>query len=316
MNEIKIPLSVPASKRADYQKNLRLATAGSGSLFLFAGDQKVEHLNNDFIGSGIAKEDANPEHLFQIASASPIGVFATHLGLVASYGRQYPKVPYLIKMNGRTNLYNNSDEVMSKAWLKVKDVIDFKKQSGLNILGVGYTIYLGGRQESKMLKEASNIILEAHQSGLLAVIWIYPRGLKVNEEDIHTIAGAAGVGAALGADFIKVKYPSGAKGEKTAKNYQEVIKAAGLSQIICAGGSKQSAESLIEQTWLQKNIAGVNGVAIGRNLHQRPLKEAINLATSLALIINHDTNLKDALDVYKGKKKIERKRRSDFLGLF
>jgi fructose-bisphosphate aldolase/6-deoxy-5-ketofructose 1-phosphate synthase len=316
MNEIKIPLSVPASKRADYQKNLRLATAGSGSLFLFAGDQKVEHLNDDFVGAGIAKEDGSPEHLFQIAAASPVGVFATHLGLIASYGHKYPKIPYLIKMNGRTNLYKDSEKIMGKSWLTVDDVMNFKKQSGLNILGVGYTIYLGGQKESKMLKEASEIIIEAHKNGLLAVIWIYPRGLKINEEDIHTIAGGAGVGAALGADFIKVKYPSAAKGQKTAESYQEVIRAAGLSKIICAGGSKQSAENLIEQAWLQKNIAGSGGLAIGRNLHQRPLKEAINLATALALVINHDTDFKDAIAVYKGKKKIERKRRSDFLGLF
>lgn len=316
MNEIKIPLSVPASKRSDYQKNIRLATASSGSLFLFAGDQKVEHLNDDFSGLGIAKEDNSPEHLFQIASASPVGVFATHLGLISSYGKKYPKIPYLVKMNGRTNIYKNSDEIMSKAWLEVKDVVNFKKQSGLNILGVGYTVYLGGRSESKMLKEASEIILEAHQNGLLTVIWIYPRGAKVNEEDVHTIAGAAGVGAALGADFIKVKYPSGKTDKKTAEKYQEVIQAAGLSSVICAGGSKQNSESLIEQAWLQKNIAGSGGLAIGRNLHQRPLKEAILLSTALALIVNHNASLEDALAVYKGKKKIERKHRSDFLGLF
>jgi DhnA family fructose-bisphosphate aldolase class Ia len=103
MNEIKIPLSVPASKRNEYLKNWRQATAASGSLLLFAGDQKVEHLNDDFFGPNISLEDASPEHLFQIASAAPVGVFATHLGLIAAYGQQYSKIPYLVKMNGRSN---------------------------------------------------------------------------------------------------------------------------------------------------------------------------------------------------------------------
>ncbi|MEI6835742.1 MAG: aldolase [Candidatus Falkowbacteria bacterium] len=316
MMEIKIPLTVPAAKHRDYRKNLSWATAGSGSLLLFAGDQKVEHLNDDFFGPDIAPENANPEHLFQIAAASPIGVFATHLGLIARYGANYPKIPYLVKLNGRTNLYKNDEALMSKAWFSVEDVMDFKKQSNLNILGVGYTVYLGGAKESKMLKEAAGIIREAHKNGLIVIIWMYPRGENVNEEDVHTISGGAGVAAALGADFVKVKYPYAGKIKATAESFQEVTKAAGRTRVICVGGSKQKAEELIAHAWNQKNIAGCEGLALGRNLHQRTLPEAIKLATALALIINHGATLEDALDVYSGKKKIDHHHKSDFLGIF
>lgn len=316
MLEIKIPLTVPTSKQREYRKNFNLATAGSGSLLLFAGDQKVEHLNDDFVGLNIAKEDANPEHLFQIAAASPIGVFATHLGLIAQYGADYPQVPYLVKLNGRTNIYKDNEEIVSPAWHQVADILDFKKQSGLNILGVGYTIYLGGEKETDMLVEAAKIIREAHKNGLIVVIWMYPRGKNVKEEDIHTIAGGAGVAAALGADFVKVKYPYDKKLKQVNESFQEVIKAAGKTKVICVGGGQQSAKDLINYAYSQKTIAGSCGLAVGRNLHQRSLKEAISLATALALIINHDASLEDALDVYSGKKKIERHRHSDFLGLF
>jgi len=316
MNEIKIPLTVPSVKHREYLKNFNLATAGSGSLLLFAGDQKVEHLNNDFVGQGISSEDASPEHLFQIASAAPIGVFATSLGLIAQYGASYPKVPYLVKLNSRTNLYKNDEEINSPAWFNVQDVVEFKRQSGLNILGVGYTVYLGGRQETKMLKEAAQIVNEAHKNGLLAVIWMYPRGKNIKEDDIHTIAGGAGVAAALGADFVKIKYPYNKKVKETAKAFTEAVKAAGRTRVICVGGTKQEAKDLITQAWYQKHIAGVSGLALGRNLHQRSLKEAINLATALALIINHDSSLEDALAVYCGKKKIDRGGHSSFLGLF
>jgi fructose-bisphosphate aldolase/6-deoxy-5-ketofructose 1-phosphate synthase len=74
-------------------------TKGSGRLMLFAGDQKVEHLNNDFYGEGIHPDDADPEHLFRIAAEAKIGVFATQLGLIARYGMDYPHVPYLVKLN-------------------------------------------------------------------------------------------------------------------------------------------------------------------------------------------------------------------------
>lgn len=316
MFEIKIPLTVPPAKQREYRKNLNLATASSGSLLLFAGDQKVEHLNGDFVGAGICPEDASPEHLFQIAAAAPVGVFATHLGLIAHYGASYPKIPYLVKLNGRTNLNQDIDELLSQTWLSVADILEFKKQSGLSILGVGYTIYLGSKHETKMLKEAAQIVREAHQNGLIAVIWMYPRGKNINEDDIHTIAGGAGVAAALGADFVKVKYPYDKKIKATANAFQEVIKAAGRTKVICVGGGKQEAEELITYAWNQKNISGSCGLAIGRNLHQRPLKDAISLATALALIINHDASLEDALAVYAGTKKIDRHRHSDFLGLF
>lgn len=316
MSKVKIPLTVPVSKQREYLKNLSTATIGSNSLLLFAGDQKVEHLNKDFVGQGITPENASPEHLFQIAAAAPIGVFATHLGLIAQYGQDYPKVPYLVKLNGRTNLYKDDEEIDSPAWHSVADIMEFKKQNRLNILGVGYTVYLGGENETKMLKEAAEIVREAHKNGLITVIWMYPRGKSINEEDISTIAGGAGVACALGADFVKVKYPYSNKDKNTAVKYQEVIKAAGKTKVICVGGGKQDAKELIKATWVQKNTAGASGLAVGRNLHQRNLTEAISLATALSLIINHDASLEEALDVYSGKKKIDKKRHSDLLGLF
>lgn len=75
-----VPLDVPKTERESYLKNYMEITRESGKLMLFAGDQKVEHLNDDFYGKEVPEDDANPEHLFEIASKSKIGVFATQLG--------------------------------------------------------------------------------------------------------------------------------------------------------------------------------------------------------------------------------------------
>lgn len=61
-------------------------------------------MNDDFYGEGIAPDDANPEHMFEIASRAKIGVFATQLGLVACYGADYKTIPYLVKLNSKTDL--------------------------------------------------------------------------------------------------------------------------------------------------------------------------------------------------------------------
>jgi len=300
MLEIQIPLSVPLSKKAEFKSNYKLATAGTGRLLLIAGDQKVEHLNDDFFGPGISKEDSSPEHLFKVASESKGGLLATHLGLISQYGAKYPRIPYLVKINGRTNIGVNDEKDSSKCWWKVEDVVTFKKQTKLNIVGLGYTLYLGGKYEAKMLAKVAQAIWEAHQNGLIAILWVYPRGKSINEESIHTIAGGAGVACCLDADFVKVKYPYGGKNNKlVAEKYREVTAAAGLTKVICVGGSKRNNQEMLKTTSEQISIAGTNGLAIGRNLHQRSLPDAVKLANELSKIIHGQNNKK-----------------SSFLGLF
>ena len=79
--DILVPLDVPRGVRETYVDNYMQITKGSGRLMLFAGDQKVEHLNDDFYGEGIHPDDSEPEHLFRVASQGRIGVFATQMGL-------------------------------------------------------------------------------------------------------------------------------------------------------------------------------------------------------------------------------------------
>jgi len=294
------PLSVPKNQRSQYLKNWRLATKKTGHLFLFAGDQKVEHLNDDFFGRGIDKADASPEHLFKIASQSEIGVFAAQLGLIARYANSYRQIPYVVKLNSKTNILEDKSKLLSRRWLNVEQVVKLKNQNRLNIVGVGYTIYLGSEHEGRMLKEAAKIINDAHQAGLLAILWIYPRHPKVkNEDDIHLIAGAAGVATALGADFVKVKYPYKNKNKiKTATDFSEVTLAAGNTGVICVGGSKQDAKDLITSTYLQMKHGQTVGLAIGRNLHQRSLDEAIRLSRALNAIIYKNKNDKEAIKIY------------------
>ncbi len=323
MASIQVPLSVPKNKKGEYKKNYQLATRSSGRLFLFAGDQKVEHLNDDFFGPNIDPSDAQAEHLFQIAQSTPGAVLATHIGLLDRYGAHYKQLPFILKLNGKTDINKNKNEAISTSWLSMEQVLRFKEQSGLKIVGLGYTIYLGSELEAQMLKEAAHFIYEAHQAGMLAIIWMYPRHSKIkNEDDVHLIAGGAGVAASLGADFVKVKYPyNSATNDKKATEFQEVIQAAGKTRVICVGGSKQKAENLL--THLARQLKnGSAGLAMGRNLHQRSLREATLLGQSLSAMIHHNITKTAALDILKGKdtkkkkKKQVSKNKSKILGLF
>ncbi len=296
-----IPADVPKEKILEYKNSFEEVTNGSGRLMLFAGDQKVEHLNNDFYGEGIAKDDNSPEHLFKIASQANISVFATQFGLISKYGREYRDIPYLVKLNSKTNIipYDAKDPI-SQAWFSVEDIVAFKKSSGLNIKGVGYTVYLGSEFEHIMLKEAAQTVHKAHQNGLLAVLWIYPKGKFIEDEhDKHLIAGAAGVGAALGADFVKLKVPYDENGNFKAELLQEVTTAAGKSGVLCEGGSKTNEIMFLKELYEQIHIGGSRGNGTGRNIHQRELQEAIKMANAIYAITCENKNVEEAIKILK-----------------
>ena len=298
--QIYLPADVPSKKEKEFLKNFKKATGGSGRLMLFAGDQKVEHLNNDFYGKGIPMEDNNPEHLFKIASKANIGVFATQFGLISRYARSYKDIPYLVKLNAKTNLIPYSDkDPYSKEWLSVDDIVEFKKESKLDILGVGYTVYLGSEYEREMFREAANIVHKAHKNGLLAVLWIYPKGNYVKDEhDAHLIAGAAGVGTALGADFVKLKVPY-KKGRFEPKLLREVTTAAGRTGVLCEGGNKIDEKAFLKELYEQIHIGKSRGNGTGRNIHQREFKEAVKMANAIYAITVKNATVKEALKELK-----------------
>jgi fructose-bisphosphate aldolase/6-deoxy-5-ketofructose 1-phosphate synthase len=256
-------------------------------LFLFAADQKIEHLNKDFYGNGIPDECADPEHLFKIASQGKVGAFATQLGLISKYGQDYKDINYIVKLNSKTNLVSTEQmEPISLSLNFVSDVVDFKKRSNLKIVGVGYTIYLGSEHEPEMLSQAAQVVYDAQIEGLMSILWIYPRGKAIKDEyDPDLLAGAAGVACALGADFVKINPPKTAKSVEQAALLKRAVAAAGRTKVICSGGAKKSTAVLLQELHDQMHLAGTSGCAVGRNIFQRSLPEAVKLCEEIHKVI-------------------------------
>lgn len=302
-DQVKVPADVSADARETYIDNYMAATRGTGRLMLFACDQKVEHLNGDFYGEGIDAADLDPEHLFKIASEGVCGVCAGQRGLVARYAADYPEVNYLVKMNSKTNLVKTAqDDPYSPQLHDLEAVLDMRA-NGVNVVGLGYTIYLGSEYESTMLAEAGQLIAEAHAAGLLVVLWIYPRGKAVADEKAPAlIAGAAGVALCLGADFVKVNPPKATDEATSAENLAVASAAAGRTGLVCAGGSTVDAETFLTQLHDQIHVGHACGNATGRNIHQRSLDEAVRLTKAISAITLADYSVADALAVFKGEK--------------
>jgi len=306
-SDVKIPADVPAAAQGTYVRNYLHATHGTGRLMLFAGDQKIEHLNDDFYGESpignIPAEDNNPEHLFNIASQGNIGVFATQQGLLTRYGRDYPNVPYLVKVNSKTHLVKTAQrDPMSAMLTDVDRILELKANAGIDIVGVGFTIYVGSDYDYLQMEQAHRLIQDARREGLISVLWIYPRGKAVlKEKDPHLIAGAAGLAACMGADFTKVNPPKPEDGRSSAEALREAVSAAGRTGVICSGGTSQDGVKFLTELHNQIHIGGAIGNATGRNIHQRPLDEAVRLCAAISAITIGDHDVDFAVRVYRGE---------------
>lgn len=302
-DQVRVPADVMPESRDEYIENYMKATRGTGRLMLFACDQKVEHLNKDFYGEGIDIADCEPEHLFRIGRQGVCGVLAGQRGLIAQYAADYPEINYLVKMNSKTNIVPGSQDDPYSPQLYDLDSVLAMREAGVNIVGLGYTIYLGSEYESTMMAEAGELIARAHANGLLVVLWIYPRGKAVKaEKDPALIAGAAGVAVCLGADFVKVNPPKPEDGTAPAEALKIATAAAGRTGLVCAGGSTVDAETFLTQLHDQIHIGGACGNATGRNIHQRSLDEAVRLTKAISAITLADYSVADALAVFNGEK--------------
>ncbi len=302
-DQVKVPVDVSPEMREVYIDNYMKATRGTGRLMLFACDQKIEHLNKDFYGEGIDISDSDPQHLFDIAEQGVIGVMAAQRGLVAMYGADHPDINYLVKMNSKTNLVKTAQSDPYSPQLYDLDAVLAMRDNGVNIVGLGYTIYLGSEYEATMMAEAGELIAEAHAEGLIVVLWIYPRGKAVTaEKDPELIAGAAGVALCLGADFVKVNPPSATETQTSAEGLAIASRAAGRTGLVCAGGSKADAQEFLSSLYDQIHIGGCCGNATGRNIHMRSLDEAVRLTKAISSITLADYSVEDAMAVFNSEK--------------
>ena len=298
-----VPADVPDELAETWLRNMAAATNGTGRLNLFACDQKIEHLNDDFHGEGIPLGSNDPGHLFEIGSRAhaegTLGVLAGQCGLISMYGRDHPDLPYLVKLNSKTNLVKTSQrDPRSLAMWDIDDALALI-DNGLNVVGIGYTVSLGSEYEHEMLTEAATFIRQAHEHGMISVVWMYPRGQAVPDEKTpRLIAGAAGVALCLGADFAKVNHPNGGSEEAT-EALKVAVEAAGRTGIICSGGGSLPPRDFLQRLWDQINLAGARGAATGRNIHQRETLDAVSMTAACHAIICEGASVEEAMAIYE-----------------
>ncbi len=228
-----------------------------GKSILLAYDQGFEHgPSADF-----NEKNVDPEYVLDIAKKGGFNGIILHKGIAEKYYEGKP--PLILKLNGKTNV--PKIEPISRQVCSVEYALSLEAKA------VGYTIYLGSEYEHEMLSEFGRIQEEAHEKGLAAIAWVYPRGSAVQNDTTREIVSyAARLALEVGADAVKVKYTG------DSESFRWVVRAAGRVRVFMSGGPKAPTEESFLQQVRGAMDAGAAGLAVGRNVwqHEDPMRMA------------------------------------------
>jgi fructose-bisphosphate aldolase, class I len=276
--------------------------AGTGYLSILPVDQGIEHSG----GASFAPNPIyfDPENLVKLAMEGGCNAVASTLGVLGSVARKYAhRIPFIVKINHNEFLsYPNAFDQIKFA--SVKQAFDMGAQ------GVGATIYFGSEESKRQLQEVSTMFQQAHELGMLTVLWCYLRNpaFKTKETDYHLAADLTGqanhLGVTIEADIIKQKLPE-TNGGYTALNFGKTHKAVysqlssdnpidltryqlancymGRSPLINSGGASAGESDLKEavKTAVINKRAGGMGLISGRKAFQRPFKDGVALLNAI-----------------------------------
>ncbi len=281
--------------------------SGTGYVSILPVDQGIEHS----AGASFAPNPDyfDPENICKLGLEGGCNAVASTLGVLGVVARKYAhKIPFVLKINHNEflSLPNSYDQIL---FASVKQAFD------MGAIGVGATVYFGSAESKRQIQEISHAFQQAHELGMVTVLWCYLRnsGFKVAGKDYHASADLTGqgnhLGVTIGADIIKQKLPTNNGGYKAVstkekpfgkfsdKMYDELCSDnpidltryqvancyMGRCGLINSGGESKGAGDLAEAvtTAVINKRAGGMGLISGRKAFQKPLKDGASLLHSI-----------------------------------
>src|SRR5262245_28767926 len=239
---------------------------GRGRFSFLAYDQGLEHGPEDFRGN---PEALAPRFVLELARDHDYTAVVLQQGTALPARDICPEAPRLIKLNGKAGI------VKGEPYSPLLCPVEYAVKE-LRAIAVGYTIYAGSEHEGRMLAEFAEVVREARTMGVPTVAWVYPRGKAVaNDTDPAIVAYAARIAYELGADIAKVKWSG------SVESFRWVCQAAQETKVVLSGGvlTDKPEDFLAVVDGVMK--AGGAGVAVGRNVWQRPRSEAAAISKKI-----------------------------------
>jgi fructose-bisphosphate aldolase, class I len=275
---------------------------GTGYVSILPVDQGIEHS----AGASFAPNPIyfDPKNIVELAIEGGCNAVCSTLGSLGAVARRYAhKIPFLVKLNHNDGLvYPTSyDQTL---FGQVKQAHD------MGAIAIGATIYFGSESSRRQLQEISDAFRQAHELGMVTVLWTYLRNNAFVKDgvDYHISADLTGqanhLGVTIEADIIKQKMAENVGGFNAVKvgkthpkvyseltsphpidlvRYQVANCYMGRIGLINSGGAS-SGEGDLEQavrTAVINKRAGGMGLISGRKAFQRPMKDGVALLNSI-----------------------------------
>ena len=272
--------------------------AGTGHVSILPVDQGIEH-------SAGASFAANPKYfdpanIVELAIEGGCNAVASTLGVLGAVSRKYAhKIPFICKLNHNELLSfpNKYDQIPFGSVGQAYD---------MGAVAVGATIYFGSPESDRQIQEVSEMFAEAHEYGLVTVLWCYLRNdaFQKGGTDYALAADLTGqanhLGVTIQADIIKQKLPETNGGFTALKfgktdprvyenltpennpiemtRYQLANCYLGRSPLINSGGASGKNDfAEAARTAVINKRAGGMGLITGRKAFMRPMDEGIKL---------------------------------------
>jgi class I fructose-bisphosphate aldolase len=189
---------------------------GPGHEFLWENDSNAQAIS--LHGKGCADMRA----IAELVNSGNFSGYVLHPGNVRQFKHLFrPDIPLIYKIDGHIS------QPQSAGIMSTVGTIEEALKYGASAIGL--TIYPGGEHVKPDFERAAQIIREAHDVGLAAVVWAYARGQGLDEKSKfkdkegefqgvtqadslywthYAVSIASGL---LGADIVKTKYPAKVK---------------------------------------------------------------------------------------------------------
>jgi class I fructose-bisphosphate aldolase len=283
---------------------------GTGYLSILPVDQGVEHS----AGASFAPNPLffDPGNIVELAIEGGCNAVASTLGVLKSISRRYAhRIPFIVKIN-HNELLTYPNQYDQTLFASVEQAFE------LGAAAVGATVYFGSEESRRQIQEVSEAFEQAHELGMVTVLWAYLRNSAFKHEgvDYHTAADLTGqanhLAATIDADIIKQKQAIGNGGYNALKfgkthpkvyeeltsehpvdlvRYQVANCYMGRVGMINSGGpsGKDDLHQAVRTAVINKRAGGM-GLISGRKAFQKPMTDGIQLLNAIQDVYL-DTNI-------------------------
>lgn len=274
-------MDLPLGKRVRLHRLLYEYGLRNGTLLVLPIDQGIEHGPFNFFENPPAKD---PDFQWRLALEGGYNAIAVHWGIARMYMHKYAgKVPLILKINGKTNVPPDED-AFSALTGTVEDGVS------LGADAIGYTLFVGSPRQDDDMAQLMRVREACEKWAMPLIVWAYPRGRYIDKkggrDSLYAVDYAARLAHEMGADVIKLNVPKPSENDgaqpkpyNTLKwtheeGVRRVVETAGRSLVLFSGGSRIGDDDLLDKARVTME-QGATGLIFGRNLWQRPMKEAL-----------------------------------------